>query len=566
MLAFVTFLVSGKTAHIASSTAAEWLGSSAARQMINRVFDQYAFMTFMSLLRRAYKERKERGEAANDMKSSNRTEEVAPATEETEATWNDVVWTGILVENGEATQVAIVKEGDELRPKFWFQGQWRVPAPEFGYRIFTQWGRRDGVTREDAVKAALTRLEDESVRLEDESVRIGKHLLAVESAIQVLVLRVEALEATAAPSTPKQAPVRDAEGLWLDYQRDCPNPSPYMAFFAGMKVGTEASSSPAVISLLSAEPGAEWITLIFREGSQEPTTIGVFFDRDDAESLCSAAGAHPSDTYLCQVVRGPKDGRSKMGGEPSVKSWQDIKARGRTPEHLARLDAEVAHDVALLAAETVTTDSVCRDVYVCPTCKTEADPAEAGTRAWKAAEYDAAQAMIPEDLAIRVRVSSTPGKTEPVPLRDRLAKIIPRLRTVQSRDSALLRANNLLFDAAGKFEDPEHQISSHLDGLPKTYLALAKVAAAVFEIVSLEWGRDPELRHDLTPAQVALATCLSVWEAWPGRREGTPDEEAWLDVIRILGRYRYLDYQGERPDLTPYARDLLDRARKAGVI
>lgn len=49
-----------------------------------------------------------------------------------------------------------------------------------------------------------------------------------------------------------------------------------------------------------------WCTLIFREGWQEPSTIGIFAKEEQARRAFSSWSAEWSDSYLCMIVDGPK--------------------------------------------------------------------------------------------------------------------------------------------------------------------------------------------------------------------------------------------------------------------
>ena len=66
---------------------------------------------------------------------------------------------------------------------------------------------------------------------------------------------------------------------------------------------------PDMPSVLDPERGVRWIVFIAREGGQAPTTVGLFSDREDAAEFFGTAGAQWSDSYLCEVRRGPNDGR-----------------------------------------------------------------------------------------------------------------------------------------------------------------------------------------------------------------------------------------------------------------
>jgi hypothetical protein len=70
--------------------------------------------------------------------------------------------------------------------------------------------------------------------------------------------------------------------------------------------------------------------------------------------------------------------------------------------------------------------------------------------------------------------------------------------------------------------------------------------------------------HDLTPSEVALAKMLAAWDEWrPSVADPEDDAMRMLDDIGdIFDRFGMT----RSPRLADDARDLLDRARKAGVL
>lgn len=82
------------------------------------------------------------------------------------------------------------------------------------------------------------------------------------------------------------------------------------------------AAPPDMPSVLDPENGVRWIVFIYREGGQAPTTVGLFSDPADAEDLYRGAGAQWSDSYLCEVVRGPHDGRRFTERRPVLTAEQ----------------------------------------------------------------------------------------------------------------------------------------------------------------------------------------------------------------------------------------------------
>lgn len=227
MIAFVTYLVSGPTASLATKTRAEWLGSSAAREALWRRFDEYAFTTFVHLLGCAAKERQETlnrhgvgtlrasrgcpcekcGPAASDgveydsLSTGAEVERALDAAEERAEVGDDnVIWEGTLIENGEPQRVAILRDGDEHKPKYDYLGGWRDTATSLGYRIFDEW----------AQCLALN------------SLRLG-----LESRTKVWGGQASRLKADV------------GEELWRTYKKECPgcDDSHRLAFLAGFDSG-----------------------------------------------------------------------------------------------------------------------------------------------------------------------------------------------------------------------------------------------------------------------------------------------------------------------------------------
>jgi hypothetical protein len=70
----------------------------------------------------------------------------------------------------------------------------------------------------------------------------------------------------------------------------------------------------------------------------------------------------------------------------------------------------------------------------------------------------------------------------------------------------------------------------------------------------------------VTPGEVALAKILAAWDAYPGWRahdQITPEHWPLVDVGRVLVAHELVD-DDDQP--TTAGRDLLDRARAAGVL
>lgn len=57
--------------------------------------------------------------------------------------------------------------------------------------------------------------------------------------------------------------------------------------------------------LVSLGQDHRWVTIIFREGLQLPSTVGFFEERQDAERFYGFEGAQWSEAFLCEIVRGP---------------------------------------------------------------------------------------------------------------------------------------------------------------------------------------------------------------------------------------------------------------------
>lgn len=123
-------------------------------------------------------------------------------------------------------------------------------------------------------------------------------------------------------------------------------------------------TAPDMPSLLTPESGVRWIVFIYREGGQAPTTVGLFSEREDAAKFYGTAGAQWSDSYLCEVKAGPRDGRddrtpdaaARMGVDPEwyvaerPVSAGDPLDRVPAEQRAAVLDAaRMAHEVARVA-------------------------------------------------------------------------------------------------------------------------------------------------------------------------------------------------------------------------
>lgn len=884
VLAFVTFLVSGASPPPGTSTTAARLGAKAAQQFHHKLFDLPAFVTFFSLLRRAAKEREEvlnrHGVGSPRASQGCPCDKCAPSSDGGEY---DNLSTGAEVEHA-LDAAEKVRGSASGRSSIYFASKTRhaqrwVALRATGLEISSTWideaGKGQSISWSDLwgrtfseikQSKALVFYGEEGEVQEGTLVEIGA---AIASGIPVFwvgpeVSTVRRSDVVTVCETVEEAVgyakrgwagrlaafgdgrnpnvTEDAEGLWREYKKECPgcDDSHRLAFLAGFdrekrSVVITIPTPPDMPSLLTPEHGVRWITFIYREGGQKPTTIGQFSDRDDAEKHYSSAGAQWSDSYLCQVVRGPNDGRPDPVSKPGMNTTSPVSGKhescgtcvscscaaspnldqdglclacGGTPlsvaqlravepgraaphvssevpsrkkraviarliawandvygvggtvdlglkpgqaaptpvtihpivrpiqaaldsvrervpdavyiglssvilsasrsvveseedeeeserrsesslteeeraEMLARRTAGVAWptimehtghgrvatvkryvradskgtagdevkkralhaclveqltswktdsptadfaarvvDEATHRLKSTHADEVARDVFVCPTCKTEADPAEPGTWAWKVEQYDAAQAMIPDSLASLIRVSATPGKTEPVPLKERIERLLLRLpntrhgrmstksetaareayetaqqwrgdpspwhllpRQEQQRwiaglqpfvvqilalQDILWRVNNILFDATDKFEDPEHQITSHGDSLPYMYRRLAEVAAKAFHVLSvavlktMEGEPQDVSLHNLSPSEVVVAKCLAAMQEYAVREDPWETQESCglVKIVDALSGADLWDPTGP----TPEGQALLDRARKARVV
>ncbi len=78
--------------------------------------------------------------------------------------------------------------------------------------------------------------------------------------------------------------------------------------------------------------------------------------------------------------------------------------------------------------------------------------------------------------------------------------------------------------------------------------------------------KQPETETDpLTPSEAALAKVLGAWEEWPG---ATPFDDPEPPAQYLFALTPILESAGlaAGDDVTPAGRDLLARARKAGVL
>lgn len=82
-------------------------------------------------------------------------------------------------------------------------------------------------------------------------------------------------------------------------------------------------------------------------------------------------------------------------------------------------------------------------------------------------------------------------------------------------------------------------------------------------------GRANERELELTDSERTLAVMLDAWDRWSGFPDRAADTRAVLYAVgRLFGSFGLVssDEDDDRVDLTPKGRDLLDRARKAGVL
>jgi hypothetical protein len=92
----------------------------------------------------------------------------------------------------------------------------------------------------------------------------------------------------------------DEQGNWIDEfpkSEDSNKLVPKLTLDSAMRTSERDSTN---------DLSHRWCTLIFREGGQEPSTIGLFEQENAARRAFSSWSAQWSESYLCEIVDGPK--------------------------------------------------------------------------------------------------------------------------------------------------------------------------------------------------------------------------------------------------------------------
>lgn len=76
-----------------------------------------------------------------------------------------------------------------------------------------------------------------------------------------------------------------------------------------------SASAPAVGEFSGGAPTRGWIVFILRDGGQLPTTFCSFDSEAEARVFFDTASANWSDSFLCRIVRGPRDGEPVLEPE-----------------------------------------------------------------------------------------------------------------------------------------------------------------------------------------------------------------------------------------------------------
>jgi hypothetical protein len=107
----------------------------------------------------------------------------------------DMEWRGIEVEDGEEIATAVAKVGGVLSPRFFVPsktsppGNWRDPAPAFGYRIMAAWALDQSAKAEQRGRHVEALLKER-----DSAIRLAGGSDYIETAVKHILFRAERAE------------------------------------------------------------------------------------------------------------------------------------------------------------------------------------------------------------------------------------------------------------------------------------------------------------------------------------------------------------------------------------